>query len=58
MLLLKQDTTRKEQIGKKATELEFETSNSKNYKIESIWNSAVYANKAKGHLLSLYYVVA
>ena len=58
MLLLEQDTTKKEQVDKKITELEFETSNSKKYKMEAIWNSTVYTNKAESHLLGLYYLVA
>ena len=36
---------------------EFETGDSKKYKIEAISDSAVYFNKAKGHLLGLYYLV-
>ena len=39
-------------------EWEFKVDNSKEYKIEAIWNYAVYANKAKGHLLGFYYLVA
>ena len=39
-------------------ELEFEAGNSKEYKAETIWNSAVYVNKAEGHLPGLYYLVA
>ena len=58
MLLLEQDTTKKERVNKKVTELEFEAGNSKKYEIEVIWNSIVYANKAKGHLPGLYYLVA
>ena len=38
--------------------LEFEASDSKEYKVEVIQDSAVYANKAKGHLPGLYYMVA
>ena len=39
-------------------ELEFEAGESEEYKVEAIWNSAVYVNKAKGHLPGLYYLVA
>ena len=39
-------------------ELEFKAGDSKKYKVKVIWDSAVYANKAENHLLSLYYLVA
>ena len=32
--------------------------NNKKYKVEVIWNSAVYANKGKSHLSGLYYLIA
>ena len=50
--------TRKRQVDKKITKLEFEAGNSKEYKIQAIWDSAVYASKAKNDLLGLYYLVA
>ena len=56
--LLEQDITRKERVDKKVTELDFEGGNSKEYVVETIWDSAVYAKKLKGHLLGLYYLVA
>ena len=55
MSLLEQDSTRNKQIDKNMTE--FETGNSKEYKVETIWNSAVYANKAKSHLPGIYYLI-
>ena len=58
MSLLEQDITRKGQVDEKVTALEFEAGDSKKYKIEAIWDNAVYANKAKGHLPGLYYLVA
>ena len=58
MSVLEQDITRKERVDKKITKLEFKVGNSKEYKVEAIWDSAVYANKAKSHLLGLYYLVA
>ena len=58
MLLLEQDATKKEQIDKKVTKLEFKAGNSKKYKVEAIWDSAVYANKTKGQLPGLYYLVS
>ena len=38
-------------------ELEFDASNNKEYKIEVIIDSTVYAKKAEGHLPGLYYLV-
>ena len=58
ILFPEQNITSKEQIDEKVTELEFKASNSKEYKIEVIWNSAIYANKREYHLLDLYYLVA
>ena len=58
MLLPKKNITKKKQIDKKVTELEFETGNGKKYKIEVIQDSAIYANKAEGYLPGLYYLVA
>ena len=55
MSLLKENIIRKEQIDKNVTE--FETNNSKKYKIEAVWNSIVYTNKAKSYLPDLYYLV-
>ena len=57
MSLLEQVTTIKEQVDKQITKLE--TSNSKEYKVKAIWNSAVYASKLEsGQLPGLYYLVA
>ena len=57
MSLLEQDTTRKERV-KKVSELDA-SDNSKEYKVEAIWDSTIYTNKLEsGHLLSLYYLVA
>ena len=58
MSLLEQDITKKERMDKKVTKLELEAGNSKEYKIEAIWDSAVYAKKVKGNLPSPYYLVA
>ena len=57
LLLLKQNTTKKERVVKKMIELEFEANNSKEYKVEAIYDSAVYTKEAKAHLSSLYYLV-
>ena len=53
--LLEQDTTRKEQVEDNMTQLEFETGDEAKYKVEAIWNSAIYARKLQaGHLLGVY----
>ena len=57
MSLLEQDTTRKKQV-EKIPESDADH-NSKEYKVEAIWDSASYANKSEsGHLSGLYYLVA
>ena len=57
--LLEQDTTRKERVDEKVTELDFEAGNSKEYKVKAIRDSAVYINKSESsHLSDLYYLVA
>ena len=59
MSLLEQDPTRKEWVDENMTKLEFDGGNSEEYKVEAIWDSAVYAMKSEsGHLLDLYYLVA
>ena len=54
--LLKQNTTRKEQV-EKIPKLDT-GNNSREYKIEAIWNSAVYTKESKSHLPGFYYLVA
>ena len=61
MFLLKQDITGKGRVDKKTVEqLEFKAnSNNKEYEIESIRNSAVYARESEvSHLFGLYYLVS
>ena len=58
MSLMEQDITKKERVDKNLTELKFDASNSKKYKVEVIWDSVVYTRKFKGHLTGLYYQVA
>ena len=53
--LLEQDTTRKK---REFSVPEFEPGDNKEYKVEAIRESAVYAKKADGHLPGLYYLVA
>ena len=55
--LLEQDTTRKEQVDKNVTKLEFDAGDSKEYKMEAIRDSAVYTMELKlDHLPGLYYL--
>ena len=56
MSLLEQDTTKTEQV-EKVPELNA-GDNSEEYKVEAIWNSAVYARESEGHLSGVYYLVA
>ena len=60
MLLLEQDTTKKEQINElfSKSKPEFDADNNKEYKVEAIINNAVYAKKAEEHLLNFYYFVS
>ena len=58
MSLLEQDITKKDQVDKKVTELDFEAGDSEEYKVEAIWNNAVYAKELEGHLPGPYYLVA
>lgn len=45
-------------MDKRVTELEFEVVNNEEYKLEAIQDSALYTNKAEGHLPGLYNLVA
>ena len=56
MLLLKKNTTKKKRVNKKVIELE--ANNNKEYEVEEIQNSVVYANKEEGYLPGLYYQIA
>ena len=38
-------------------DFEFKASNSEEYKVDSIWNSAVYARESAGQFPGLYYLV-
>ena len=53
--LLEQDTIRK---GREFSVPEFEPGDNKEYKVEAIRDSTVYAKEADGYLLGLYYLVA
>ena len=57
--LLEQDTTRKGRVNEKVRQMEFNASDddSREYKIEAIWDSIVYMRKSEpGHLPGLYYL--
>ena len=54
MSLLKQDTTKK---GREFSVPEFEPGDNKEYEVEAIRDSAVYAKEADGYLPELYYLV-
>lgn len=56
--LLEQDTTRNGQRDENVTQLEFKSSNSKKYKVEAIWKSAIYKKKLElDQLPRLYYLI-
>ena len=56
VLLLEQDITKKRQMND--MQLKFEADNEKEYKIDGIWDSVVYAKESTtGQLPKLYYLV-
>ena len=59
MSLLEQDTMKNGRINELFLELEpeFDTGNNKEYEVEAIIDSAVYAKEAERHLPGLYYLV-
>ena len=58
MSLLEQDITRKGRVNKNAKELDA-GDDSGEYKVEAIWNSAVYARESElGHLPGFYYLLS
>lgn len=56
--MLDQNIIEKKQEHKKVLDLHFDISNSKKYKVKTIWNNAPYANKTEDNLPNLYYLVA
>ena len=60
MSLLEQDTTRKERVDEKTTQLEFEAGDGdgEEFEVEGIRDSAVYVGESEGQLLGLYYLVS
>ena len=58
VLLLEQNISKKERVDKWVKKLELKTGDSKEYKVEAIWDSAIYASKSElGQLPGLYYLV-
>lgn len=55
--MLEQNTTKKERVDEKVTELEFEAGDSNEYKVKAICNRDVYGKEAKSPLPGLYYLV-
>ena len=55
--LLEQNITKKGQVNDTQLNFEFEAGNNKEYEIDGIWDSAVYAKESAGQLLGLYYLV-
>ena len=55
--LLEQDTTRKKRV-EKVPELDASNGDNEEYKIEVIWDNAVYIEELEAHLLGLYYLIA
>ena len=45
-------------MSEEVSELNAGNKNSKKYKVEAIWDSAIYVREAKGYLSELYYLVA
>lgn len=58
MLLLKQDITRRERVDKNVSILDFDASNSKEYQVEAIWDSAIFIHEAEDYLPGLDDLVA
>ena len=57
--LLEQDTIKKGRVDENATELDIGDNDSGEYKVEAIWDSAVYARKSElGYLPSFYYLMS
>ena len=59
--LLEQDITKKGRVDEEVRQIEFDASDNKSreYKVEAIWDSVVYARKSEsGHLSGLYYLVS
>lgn len=51
ILLLEQETIRKEQVDKNTIRLKFKANNSKEFVVKGIYNKAMYAREFEGHYL-------
>ena len=58
--LLEQDTTKKGQVNDTQLNFKFEAGNDKDkeYEVDGIWDSSVYAKESVGQLPGLYYLVS
>ena len=56
--LLEQDTTKKGQVNDTQLNFEFEAGDDKEYEVDGIRDSAVYARESAGQLPGLYYLVS
>ena len=55
---MEQDTTKKEQVDKNMTKLEFNAGDSEEYKVKAIRENVVDTKELEGHLPGFYYLVA
>lgn len=56
--LLEQDITKREQMDKTRSWMEFENnSGSEEYKFEAIYDNAIYINKLESYLSGFYYLI-
>ena len=58
VFLLEQDTTKNGRVNDMQLNFEFEAGENKEYEVENIRDSAVYARESAGQLLGLYYLVS
>ena len=56
--LLEKNTTKKGRVSEEVPKLDVGNKGSEKYKVEAIWDNAVYARESKSHLPGLYYLVA
>ena len=54
---MEQNTTKKGQMNDTQLDFEFEAGNSKEYEVDSIWDSVIYTKESAGQLPGLYYLV-
>ena len=56
--LLEQDTTKKGRVNDMQLDFEFQAGDDKEYEVNGIWDSTVYARESAGQLPGLYYLVS